>query len=81
MSTAGSGDVLAGAIGAFLAGGLKAERAAIAAAYLHGSAGERLEEKLGDAGLLAGELAEELPRARKALRSEPQEGRPETGDD
>ncbi len=81
MSTAGSGDVLAGAIGAFLAGGLKAERAAIAAAYLHGSAGERLEERLGDAGLLAGELAEELPRARKALRSEPQEGRPGTGDD
>jgi len=81
MSTAGSGDVLAGAIGALLAGGLEAEHAAIAAAYLHGSAGERLEERLGDAGLLAGELAEALPRARKALRSEPPEGRQETGDD
>ncbi len=81
MSTAGSGDVLAGAIGALLAGGLSAERAAIAAAYLHGCAGERLEERLGDAGLLAGELAEELPAARKALRSEPQEARLGAEDD
>lgn len=81
MSTAGSGDVLAGAIGALLAGGWKAERAAIAAAYLHGCAGERLEESLGEAGLLAGELAEELPRARKALRSEPKEAGQERGED
>lgn len=81
MSTAGSGDVLAGAIGALLAGGLKAERAAIAGAYLHGSAGERLEERLGDAGLLASELAEELPLARRDLRSDPEEARPDTGDD
>ncbi len=81
MSTAGSGDVLAGAIGALLAGGLKAERAAIAAAYLHGLSGERLEEELGDAGLLAGELAEELPRARRQLRREPAEAGGEREDD
>ena len=68
MSTAGSGDVLAGAAGALLAGGLNAERAAIAAAYLHGAAGERLSRTLGDAGLLAGELADALPLARAALR-------------
>jgi NAD(P)H-hydrate epimerase len=68
MSTAGSGDVLAGAIGAFLAAGLPAERAAIVGAYLHGSAGERLSESLGDAGLLARELADALPPARRALR-------------
>jgi NAD(P)H-hydrate epimerase len=69
MSTAGSGDVLAGAAGAFLAGGLSAERAAIAAAYLHGSAGEWLSRSLGDAGLLARELADALPLARAALRA------------
>ncbi len=80
MSTAGSGDVLAGAIGALLAGGLSAEKATIAAAYLHGAAGERLEERLGDAGLLSGELAEGLPPARKALRSEPPDARLEAED-
>ena len=71
MSTAGSGDVLAGAIGAFLAAGLPAERAAIAGAYLHGSAGERLSESLGDAGLLARELADALPLVRRALGEGP----------
>lgn len=69
MSTAGSGDVLAGAVGAFLAAGMEAERAAIAGAYLHGLAGERLASRLGDAGLLAGQLADELPLARRALRA------------
>lgn len=69
MATAGSGDVLTGAIGALLAAGLNAERAAVAAAYLHGSAGERLSESLGDAGLLARELADALPLARLALRA------------
>ncbi len=74
MSTAGSGDVLAGAAGALLAGGLDPGRAAIAAAYLHGAAGELLSETLGDAGLLSGELADALPRARKALRAEAEDG-------
>ncbi len=70
MSTAGSGDVLAGAIGALLAGGRGPEPAAFVGAYLHGAAGERLAETLGDAGLLAGELAEAIPLVRAALRRE-----------
>jgi hydroxyethylthiazole kinase-like uncharacterized protein yjeF len=41
LATAGSGDVLAGLLGALLAGGLPPERAAIAAAYVHGLAGRR----------------------------------------
>jgi NAD(P)H-hydrate epimerase len=57
MATAGAGDVLTGALGAFLAGGMSGESAAVAAAYLHGAAGESLAARLGDAGLLAGELA------------------------
>ncbi len=81
MSTAGSGDVLAGVLGALLAGGLDPERAAIAAAYLHGAAGERLEERLGDAGLLAGDLADELPMARAALPGGPKNWKRETGKD
>jgi NAD(P)H-hydrate epimerase len=41
--------------------------AAVAAAYLHGAAGERLAARLGDAGLLASELADEIPIVRRAL--------------
>jgi len=67
LGTAGSGDVLAGAIGALLAGGLPAWEAAIAGTYLHGAAGNLLAEHLGDAGLLAAELADALPLARRAL--------------
>ncbi len=68
LSTGGSGDVLAGAIGALLASGLAAEDAAIAAVFLHGAAAEKLAEKLGDAGLLTSELADALPEARLAVR-------------
>ena len=39
LATAGSGDVLSGIIGAFLARGLSAHEAAAAAAYVHGMAG------------------------------------------
>lgn len=74
LATAGSGDVLAGAIGALLAGGLLARDAALAGVYLHGLAGELLAAQMGDAGLLTEELADALPLARRALRAEP-EGR------
>ena len=44
LATAGSGDVLAGLLASLLAAGLPAERAAIAAAYVHGLAGRRAAE-------------------------------------
>ncbi|HEY1251260.1 MAG TPA: NAD(P)H-hydrate dehydratase [Thermoanaerobaculia bacterium] len=68
LATAGSGDVLSGVIGALLAGGLAARDAAVAGAWLHGAAAEALETVLGDAGLLAHEVADAIPRARLALR-------------
>jgi NAD(P)H-hydrate repair Nnr-like enzyme with NAD(P)H-hydrate dehydratase domain len=46
---------------------MSGESAAVAAAYLHGAAGESLAARLGDAGLLAGELADEIPIVRRAL--------------
>jgi NAD(P)H-hydrate epimerase len=67
MSTAGSGDVLAGAIGAFVAGGMGFFDAVLAGAWLHGAAGEIQARRLGDAGLLARELADALPLARREL--------------
>lgn len=42
LATAGSGDVLAGIIGAFLARGMEAHEAAAAAAFVHGMAGSSL---------------------------------------
>jgi hydroxyethylthiazole kinase-like uncharacterized protein yjeF len=44
LATAGSGDVLAGLLGSLLASGLPPERAAVAAAYVHGLAGRRAAE-------------------------------------
>jgi hydroxyethylthiazole kinase-like uncharacterized protein yjeF len=68
LATAGSGDVLAGMIGALLAAGLAAPAAALAGAFLHGAAAEELEPRLGDAGLLAHEVADAVPSVRRALR-------------
>lgn len=70
LATAGSGDVLSGLIGSLLAAGLAAPDAAAAGAWLHGTAGERLEGALGDAGLLAHEVADALPMVRRRLASE-----------
>ena len=57
LATAGTGDVLSGIIGALLAQGVEAERAAAAGAWLHGRA-----STLGPArGLVAGDLPELLP--------------------
>ena len=75
LATAGSGDVLTGAIGAFLAGGLPAREAAYAGVYLHGYAAELLAGRLGDAGLLTADLADALPLARRALTREAAGGR------
>ena len=67
LGTAGTGDVLAGLIGSLLAQGVEAYDAARLGVNLHGRAGDRLAERLGDAGLLATELADELPLARHEL--------------
>jgi NAD(P)H-hydrate epimerase len=67
LATGGTGDVLAGLTGSLLAQGLGPYDAARLAAFLHGRAGDRLAARLGDAGLLASELADELPLARHEL--------------
>ncbi len=67
LGTGGTGDVLAGLIGSLVAQGLPPYDAARLGVFLHGSAGDRLAERLGAAGLFASELADELPLARLAL--------------
>lgn len=67
LATGGTGDVLAGAIGALLAQGLSPFAAARLGVYLHGSAGDGARERFGDAGLLASDLPERLAISRKRL--------------
>ncbi|HLY30725.1 MAG TPA: NAD(P)H-hydrate dehydratase [Ktedonobacterales bacterium] len=68
LATAGTGDVLSGAIGGLLAQGLAPFDAASAAVHLHSRAGLRVSERIGDAGLLAGDLLPELPCAIAEVR-------------
>ncbi|HKY88750.1 MAG TPA: NAD(P)H-hydrate dehydratase [Candidatus Limnocylindrales bacterium] len=67
LASAGTGDVLAGAIGALLAQGLSPWDAARLGVYLHGLAGEAVREALGDAGTVASDLLVQLPLARRRL--------------
>lgn len=67
LGTAGSGDVLTGMTAALLAQGLPPFDAAALGVWLHGRAGDRLAAQVGYDGVLAGELAEEVPAARRDL--------------
>jgi len=69
LASGGTGDVLAGAIAGLIAQGLDTYEAACLGVYLHGLAGERVREELGDAGMVASDLLPALPRAMKELRS------------
>ncbi len=75
LATAGTGDVLAGAIGALVAQGLAPFEAACLAVYLHGDAGERAAKAVGAAGTTAGDVLTHLALAGRALAGEePLEG-------
>ncbi len=66
MATGGSGDVLAGVVGALLLGASPKD-AALLGVHLHGRAGEAWSRDHGDRGLLAGELAAHVPDVMRAL--------------
>lgn len=68
LATAGSGDVLAGAIVGALAQGLPPFEAAVLGGYLHGLAGELARQALGEAGVVAGDLLPRLPVAIRQLK-------------
>jgi len=68
LATAGTGDVLAGAIVGFLAQGLPPYQAAIAGVFLHGLAGEMVREEMGETGMVAGDLLPLLPQAIRSLK-------------
>lgn len=67
LATAGTGDVLAGVIVGLLAQGLGPGEAAALGVFLHGSAGQTVRQRLGEAGMIAGDLLPELPLEIKSL--------------
>ncbi len=71
LATAGTGDVLAGAIVGLMAQGLRPFDAAVCGAALHARAGELWRDAHGDSGLLASDLLPLLPAARMAITLAP----------
>jgi len=69
LGIGGSGDVLGGAVAAFLARGLAPLAAASVAVWAHGRAGALLAAEIGESGALASDIVDALPRAlREILR-------------
>ena len=67
MASGGMGDVLAGMLAAFLGQGFSPEDAMKLGVYLHGFAGDRVAAAMGEAGLIASDIVEDLPAAMRAL--------------
>lgn len=63
MATAGSGDVLSGAISGFLAQGCSAARSARLGIYVHSRAAELAASVVGESGMIAGDCMETIPLA------------------
>ncbi len=63
LATAGTGDVLGGMVAGFLAQKVEPFNAASAAVHLHTAASELVSVDIGNAGLLASDLLDRIPRA------------------
>ncbi|MFT5694752.1 MAG: hydroxyethylthiazole kinase-like uncharacterized protein yjeF [Myxococcota bacterium] len=61
LAAGGSGDVLTGLVAAFIAQGLNVFNASVLGAWLHGAAGDVASQRRGTSGLLASEIADEVP--------------------
>lgn len=63
MASGGTGDVLAGMVGALLARGDRSWTTVAAAVFLHGRAGDHAAASLGEDGMLAGDLIDAIGKA------------------
>ncbi len=73
LATAGTGDVLSGVIGAYLAKGLEPFAAACAGVRRHAAAGRVAAAEHGPDGVIAGDVVAALPRALAGEPAEPGE--------
>lgn len=69
MGTSGSGDILTGMIASLLGQSIKPFDAAKLGVHIHGRAGDMAEEKLGEYGMIASDILENLPLAIKTYIS------------
>ncbi len=69
LATAGTGDVLSGVIGAYLAKRMDPFGAACAGVLVHARAGQLTAREIGPEGVIAGDVIAALPRARASLGS------------
>jgi NAD(P)H-hydrate epimerase len=76
LASGGTGDVLSGVIGALLAQGMAPGPAARLGVYLHGTAGDMVRDRIGDAGLLASDLPDSVPLVRKRLAAIAERSKP-----
>ena len=63
LATAGTGDVLSGVIGAYLAKSMDPFHAACAGVFVHAAAGRLAAKTIGTEGVIASDVIELLPRA------------------
>ncbi|MCX6349120.1 MAG: NAD(P)H-hydrate dehydratase, partial [Candidatus Aureabacteria bacterium] len=67
MASGGTGDILTGLIGGLLAQKISAFDAARLGVFVHGSAGDRAAEKVGEMSLIASDLLAEVPMVLKEI--------------
>jgi ADP-dependent NAD(P)H-hydrate dehydratase / NAD(P)H-hydrate epimerase len=67
MATPGMGDALSGIVGALLAQGMPPINALMFGVFVHGYAADRVADRMGRVGYIAGDLIDELPATLEAL--------------
>lgn len=67
MATGGTGDVLSGVIGSLIGQGLEPFEAALLGVFIHGVAGDFASRDKGEHGMIAGDVAENIPKAIKLI--------------
>ncbi|HKN14886.1 MAG TPA: NAD(P)H-hydrate dehydratase [Candidatus Binatus sp.] len=67
MSTPGVGDALSGIVGALLGQHMRPLDALALGVFLHGDAADRVAQRMGRVGYIAGDVIDELPAALEAL--------------
>lgn len=71
LATAGTGDVLAGILSGLIAQRMELFDAACLSVYIHGLCGEQFKKEFGDAGAIASDLVDKIPKVLMTLNMVP----------